>query len=388
MKSKKAKKKSATRYLELSPRLLQRGAMLGMTFLVLLSFLVANFHALLWQTSDWLVGAILPAVVVDLTNSERQALAAAPLTRNAVLDQAATLKAEHMAKGSYFSHNSPDGVTPWHWFREVGYTYAHAGENLAVYFNDSNEVVEAWMDSPTHRANIVNNLYQEIGIGTARGRYQGHDTIFVVQLFGTPAQIAPPKTIAASEQEVSSESQTQGVDLVTVTEEVVEVEDLTLGQKVETEAESEVETKIEAESELAHGVVLSEVQDREYVEEVVNEAVTEDKVTNNTNNTNTKESIFLSQVSTSSGLLPVISRIENRTESPSFGAGLATQPNKLLRYLYLTVGSLTILALWSSILLAWRRRQTTEIGYGLALLLLMTGLFYVHQLLTSGAVIV
>ena len=149
--------------------------------------MITNFQALLWQTSDWLVGAILPAVVVTLTNNERQALSEPPLQRSTVLDQAATLKAEHMASLEYFAHNSPNGFTPWHWFQEVGYVYAYAGENLAVFFSDSDEVVKAWMNSPSHRANIVNATYQEIGIGTAKGRYQGHDTVFVVQLFWNPS---------------------------------------------------------------------------------------------------------------------------------------------------------------------------------------------------------
>jgi uncharacterized protein YkwD len=129
-------------------------------------------------------------VVVELTNEERVDNQSAPLRRNDTLDRAAQLKAEHMAKHEYFSHFSPDGVSPWHWFREAGYVYAHAGENLAVHFTDSAEVVEAWMDSPSHRQNIVDSRYTEIGVGTAKGTFDGYDTVYVVQLFGAPA-VAP-----------------------------------------------------------------------------------------------------------------------------------------------------------------------------------------------------
>lgn len=363
--------------------LLRRGAILGMTFLVLISFLVANFQALLWQTSDWLVGAILPAVVVNLTNNEREALAAPPLYRSSILDQAAKLKAEDMAAGEYFSHNSPTGITPWHWFQEVGYVYAHAGENLAVYFSDSDEVVKAWMNSPTHRANILNATYQEIGIGTAKGRYQGHDTVFVVQLFGTPA--VPPVTTEAIVKENQTPAVGKDVEVVTNT------------------ATTSVDKIVLAEAESSTLVLGAETKPDSENDDEINIKPTKDQASDNIENqtaivtlespevevaTLPAESLFLSPVATSSGLLPVISRIESGQEPITFGAGLATQPNKLLKYLYLFVGSLTVLALWSSVILAWRQRQLVDVSYGLALLLLMSGLFYVHQLITSGAVIV
>jgi len=369
--------------------------MLGMTFLVLLSFMVANFQALLWQTSDWLVGAILPAVVVTLTNNERQALAEPPLSRNQILDRAATLKAEDMAANGYFAHNSPDGVTPWHWFQEVGYVYAHAGENLAVYFSDSDEVVKAWMNSPTHRANIVNATYQEIGIGTSKGRYQGHDTVFVVQLFGTPAApaVANPLTPAptvpvATEVVPEPELATSlGRDVNVATSTATNTNPILIVQgespTLVLGAETEIDNKGQAE---LYSKPTTDSVSRNLPISEEDTLIEEPKTV--TTSTLPEESLFLSPVATSSGLLPVISLIENSQGTNNFGASLATQPNKLLRYLYLFVGSLTVLALWSSILLAWRQRQLVDVSYGIALLLLMCGLFYVNQLLTSGAVIV
>lgn len=96
-----------------------------------------------------------------------------------------------MAEKSYFAHTSSDGVTPWHWFQEVDYPYLYAGENLAIHFTDSEDVIDAWMNSPTHRANILNTRFTEMGIATAQGSYQGRATIFVVQLFGTPLETSP-----------------------------------------------------------------------------------------------------------------------------------------------------------------------------------------------------
>ena len=77
---------------------LQRVALSLMGVLTVVTFVAANLHALLWQSSQWLVSTVLPAVVVELTHEEREISNAAPLTRNATLDEAAQMKAEHMAK--------------------------------------------------------------------------------------------------------------------------------------------------------------------------------------------------------------------------------------------------------------------------------------------------
>ena len=171
-----------------------------MLFLTILTFVGANFQSRLWQSSQWLVSTVLPAVVVQLTNAERADLGESTLRRNASLDEAARMKAQHMANNEYFSHYAPDGTSPWYWFDKAGYTYAHAGENLAIHFTDSDEVVEAWMNSPTHRANIAGSQYTETGVGTAKGKFDGYDTVYVVQLFGTPAAAPVVKTVPVPAQ--------------------------------------------------------------------------------------------------------------------------------------------------------------------------------------------
>jgi hypothetical protein len=137
-------------------------------------------------------------ILVDLTNETRVAHDDAPLVRNATLDKAATLKGDDMSSYGYFSHNSPTGVTPWHWFQEAGYNFLYAGENLAINFIDATEVRDAWLASPTHRANLLDTRFKEIGMATISGIYQGEPTIYVVQLFGTPAKASaqPPKAAA------------------------------------------------------------------------------------------------------------------------------------------------------------------------------------------------
>lgn len=136
------------------------------------------------------LATVLPGALSTLTNEARTVSGATILAENKLLDQAATLKAQDMATKGYFAHTSPEGKTPWYWFNLVGYQYAYAGENLAVNFSDSADVTAAWLNSPTHKANIISRNYREIGTGIATGTYKGGEAVFVAQLFGTPRSLA------------------------------------------------------------------------------------------------------------------------------------------------------------------------------------------------------
>jgi uncharacterized protein YkwD len=133
--------------------------------------------------SSYLANVISSLVVLE-TNNDRQQNNIAILQVNSLLTKAAQEKANDMAVKGYFAHVSPDGKQPWYWLTKVGYSYEYAGENLAINFIDSKDVVDAWMRSPEHRANILNTHYNEIGIATAEGVYKGSRAIFVVQFFG------------------------------------------------------------------------------------------------------------------------------------------------------------------------------------------------------------
>lgn len=132
------------------------------------------------------MAAVLPAVLDDLTNVERQSQKLNILTVSPILNKAAEMKASDMATKGYFAHTSPEGKTPWDWLEQVGYKYQYAGENLAINFSDSKDVTDAWMKSPTHKANIVKGNYTEIGTGIASGIYEGKKTVFVAQVYANP----------------------------------------------------------------------------------------------------------------------------------------------------------------------------------------------------------
>jgi hypothetical protein len=139
-----------------------------------------------------LFGIILTNALVDGTNASRSSNNVAPLTISPLLQVAAQDKANDMVANNYFAHTSPAGVTPWDWFEKVDYNFIYAGENLAVNFSDSQDVTNAWMNSPEHRANILNTNFTQIGMATATGTYEGHPAVYVVELFGTPVPPPPP----------------------------------------------------------------------------------------------------------------------------------------------------------------------------------------------------
>src|SRR3990167_222918 len=132
------------------------------------------------------MAAVISAVLANLTNEERQAQNLQTLAVSPILNKAAEMKAADMATKSYFAHTSPEGKTPWYWLDQAGFKYQYAGENLAINFSDSKDVTNAWMASPTHKANIVKGNYSEIGTGIAVGMYEGRKTIFVAQVYANP----------------------------------------------------------------------------------------------------------------------------------------------------------------------------------------------------------
>lgn len=125
------------------------------------------------------------------TNSARAANGLGPLNLNGQLNSSAQAKAQDMANKNYWAHVSPEGTQPWYFFDQSGYAYIRAGENLAYGFMTSQGAVDGWMNSPTHRANILGD-YQDVGFGIVNAPdYQssGQQTI-VVAHYG--AKSVPP----------------------------------------------------------------------------------------------------------------------------------------------------------------------------------------------------
>lgn len=153
-------------------------------------FVVLSAEALVLVPEFWgpgrsFMAAILPSLVVDYANNDRLKIKEPGLKTSLLLTKAAELKASDMARRGYFSHTGPLGESPWTWLDKVGYSYVYAGENLAVNFFDSADVHRAWMNSPDHRDNLLDKKFNEVGVGIAQGKFEGRDSLYVVQFFGS-----------------------------------------------------------------------------------------------------------------------------------------------------------------------------------------------------------
>lgn len=148
---------------------------------------------------------ITKSALVSFINQARQSSGLQPLVESQKLDQAAQLKAEDMVQKQYFSHTSPQGVSPWYWLKTIGYNYKYAGENLAVGFFDSKEVYNAWVNSPSHKANLLNSNYKEVGTAVLDG-FGSNNTVVVVQFFASQQPVKAPSSPVGQQNAVLSQS--------------------------------------------------------------------------------------------------------------------------------------------------------------------------------------
>lgn len=123
--------------------------------------------------------------LVNLVNSERIARGLSLLTIDSRLVAAAHAKGNDMINKDYWSHYGPNGESPWDFIIGAGYDYTYAGENLAKDFSSTIPIHSAWMASPSHKSNIINGNFMNIGIAQVTGEFQGKETTIVVQMFGT-----------------------------------------------------------------------------------------------------------------------------------------------------------------------------------------------------------
>jgi len=183
----------------------QKAKTIHSTSLIILLFLIVGFQSILSfviRVKPGVLGFASNITIEDLlsfTNKQRQEYGLKPLKLNNLLTDAAGQKAALMFNFNCWSHNC-NGQTPWYFFKNVGYDYLFAGENLARDFGDSELAVKAWMDSPNHKDNILNSKYEEIGFAVVDGILDGEETTLVVQMFG--AQAGQP-AIASGEKETA-----------------------------------------------------------------------------------------------------------------------------------------------------------------------------------------
>jgi uncharacterized protein YkwD len=134
--------------------------------------------------------------LLQATNTERANNGQGALTLNQQLNSAAQAKANDMVARNYWSHNTPDGQEPWVFVNNAGYKYLKAGENLAYGFSDSTSTITGWMNSPSHKSNMLDSAFNEVGFGYANSadfNGSGPETVVV-------AMYAKPQTLASTSQ--------------------------------------------------------------------------------------------------------------------------------------------------------------------------------------------
>lgn len=146
--------------------------------------------------------------LLQATNVERMDNGKGSLQLNQKLISAAQSKANDMITRNYWSHNTPDGQEPWVFMENVGYDYQKAGENLAYGFLTSSEAVTGWMNSPSHRENLLDGAFNEVGFGFANGNNYnnaGQETV-VVAMYGKPQTLGVTTTQTLTPQPQSNTS--------------------------------------------------------------------------------------------------------------------------------------------------------------------------------------
>jgi hypothetical protein len=252
-----------------NPSLLSDRAISIFILLFLLIKVVFSFNLILVKQSS-LFADVSAQQIFNLTNEIRQQYGLSPVKENNLLNQAAQYKAEDMLKNSYFSHYSPTGISPWYWIDRSGYDYYYAGENLAMNFLDSEEVIKGWLNSPSHRENLLNKNYQEMGIAVISGdlNNEGINRILVVQLFGTTkAKATVPVALA---QEITEKKPKE-------TENIVSIDQQTEEEVLSKQTESIVVTEEEAPSK-PEGLV----QETELTEETIPSKITQAEIPSET----------------------------------------------------------------------------------------------------------
>ncbi|MCR4275007.1 MAG: CAP domain-containing protein [Candidatus Campbellbacteria bacterium] len=332
------------------PHMVRDASIVALTTILVLTFGFSVFQALLIRTSIEFTAAVVPGVLVDLANKDREAEGLSDLTVSPILEKAARMKAEHMAENEYFAHTSPDGLNPWYWFYRAGYNFVNAGENLAVNFVDSGDVEQAWMNSPGHRENIMNGTFTEIGIAAVPGQYKDRKTIFVVQLFGTPAQVAVAPVIAQTAPTLAVAS-TQEVQGATVAVAQQTVSEPVVVQEVTPTAVTQVPAPApEGAQDVSLAQEFTPARDA------------------NTAGASVKEEV----------IMPV-ERISYTNAWEKFLA----QPRAVVRWGYIIIGLALAFVTLLMVLFQVHKRHSREFSHGIALIILIVFLSYFNYLLLA-----
>jgi hypothetical protein len=159
-----------------------------LTFILIIILAGLSIVGIFNQNKDEASASVMldTRLILIRINQERVKKGINPLEFESRLESAAKAKSDDMANLSYFNHYSPSGKRGISFIPDKGYSYLVAAENLAIFFDNVDSLVNEWMQSPTHRQNILNPEYTQTGIAVSLGNFEGNSANFIAQMFATP----------------------------------------------------------------------------------------------------------------------------------------------------------------------------------------------------------
>ncbi|MEX0672664.1 MAG: CAP domain-containing protein [Candidatus Paceibacterota bacterium] len=382
------------------PHLLRDGAV-EVVLGGIIVLLVFSFVGRIFAPGFEFIATVYPSLLVDMANESRQERGLNTLRESEVLVEAARAKAEHMIQEDYFDHYSPEGVAPWYWFDKVGYTYTLAGENLAINFSESEPVNRAWMDSPTHRENILEAGFSEIGIAAVDGVIDGQETTVVVQMFGTPASGSIAQTEPSSAEVAGSNTESESV--------VEESE-----EQSEEEAVSDTDTRVALASEESEPAPTSDTDNAESDESIedpeesvlegTQESEGEDEVdeaeprsedesseeelssTSTPNIVYEDESFMLFSSGDTRASTTVAAAQTTPSQTTRYSGvveRLVVNPSQIVTLLYMVIVSVLATVLFATVTVEFQKQHPMNVAYGCLLLVILGSAIYINETLVS-----
>jgi len=146
------------------------------------------FIVVIFIVSPLSVFSIDSNLIIEKINRERERYNKPHLITSGVLTDIAWRKSLAMSKNGFLQHSPETSGSLWPFFREAGYVYKYAGENLAVNIKSEEEIVYSWMNSTSHRQNILSDNFSEIGVAITYGNYMGESSPFITAYFAQPKE--------------------------------------------------------------------------------------------------------------------------------------------------------------------------------------------------------
>lgn len=170
----------------LHPRRLMFYTVAAIAVKMILFILIFTYPIEVWLSPD--IAQEQSKQIIKLTNEFRATKNIFPLKENSLLDQAAYAKVQDMLVNQYFDHISVTKKGLSDWLKISGYKYSVGGENLAMGFLSADDVMQSWLASPSHRANLADPEFKEIGTNVVAGAFMGADTTLAAQIFAAPEE--------------------------------------------------------------------------------------------------------------------------------------------------------------------------------------------------------